>query len=217
MNKMSLQALSQLFRKNFLAGVFVAVPLVVIFWIFDWLLGFLEGFYEFIPEGARPKNFLPPALASIVDFLFLIGVAILLIVGLSLLGSFSKLYLGRKLFRALGDLIQKIPVLGTIYSTIDQLMGALNTGGGKQFNRVVFVEYPRKGVWAVGFVTGPFLADSMPPGYLNVFVPTVPNPTAGFHLIVPESEARESNMKVDEAFKLILSLGIAQGQSQAQP
>lgn len=204
--------MTSLFRKHFLAGVLVLVPIVVILWIFTWMLGFLEGFFALVPDSALPRNLFPSAIASLLNFVFLLGVAVVLVALISLLGFFSKLYLGKKLIAWIGHGIQRIPVLGTLYSTVDQLVRALNQGeGGKQFHRVVLLEYPRAGVWAVGFVTGPFLQKSMPAGYLNVFVPTVPNPTSGFHLIVKESEVRDSHLKVDEAFKLILSLGIAQG------
>ena len=81
--------------------------------------------------------------------------------------------------------------------------------GKEKFNRVVFVEYPRKGVWAVAFVTGHATLRGIPPGFISVFIPTVPNPTSGFHLMVNESEVVESGLSVENAFKLILSLGVA--------
>ncbi len=98
----------------------------------------------------------------------------------------------------------------SVYSALDQLLRTLAAGGGKQFNRVVYVEYPRKGIWALAFVTGPAREKHIPEGHLNIYIPTTPNPTSGFHLIVSEADVRESGMTVEHAFKTILSLGIAQ-------
>ena len=101
-------------------------------------------------------------------------------------------------------------MLRSIYGALEQLLHTLAQGGGAQFRRVVYIEYPRKDVWALAFVTGPARAPGFPDGYLNVYVPTTPNPTSGFHLLVAEAEVRPSELSVEEAFKTILSLGIAQ-------
>ena len=125
------------------------------------------------------------------------------------MGLFSRLYFGKKVFEWLKEGMQKIPFFGSIYSSLEQLISAISSSGGKQFNRVVFIEYPRKEVWAVAFVTGSAKLKGIPPGYLSVYMPTVPNPTSGFHLMVKEDSVVESGLKVDDAFKLILSLGVA--------
>jgi uncharacterized membrane protein len=108
-------------------------------------------------------------------------------------------------------------VIRGVYSALDQLLRTLANGGGQQFNRVVYIEYPRKGLLAIAFVTGPARGPAVPPGHLNVYVPTTPNPTSGFHLIVPENEVRESLLKVEDAFKTILSLGLAQPGESTRP
>ena len=129
-----------------------------------------------------------------------------------MLGWFSRRYLGKKSLELIEEIILRIPVLRGIYTALTQMLRALTVGGGQQFHRVVYLEYPRKGLWTLAFVTGPAKGPAVPPHHLNVYVPTTPNPTSGFYLIVPEGEVRESHMKVDEAFKTILSLGIAQQQ-----
>jgi uncharacterized membrane protein len=187
-------------RQNFISGLFVLAPLLIVLIVFRWVFGGLfSGLNQALPDQAGG-----------VKILILLGLMFAGILSVSLLGFFSKLYLGRRLLVWLGEAIERIPIFGTIYSSLEQLMKTFGSSGGKQFSRVVFVEYPRKEVWAVGFVTGPSTLKAFSDGYLNVFVPTVPNPTSGFHLLVKEADIRESGLKVDEAFKLILSLGVAQ-------
>ncbi|MCM0604948.1 MAG: DUF502 domain-containing protein [Xanthomonadaceae bacterium] len=193
----------EILRKNFLTGVIVFIPMVVIFWISRYFVSFLWDFIDLVPSELRPES-------EVITGLLVLGITVAFAIGIALLGLFSKFYFGKKFLEFFGEQIQRIPVVGTIYSSLDQLLKTLATGGGKQFSRVVYIEYPRVGVWAVAFVTGPAVSKTLPDGYLNVFIPTVPNPTSGFHLIVKETEVKETHLKVEEAFKLILSLGIAQ-------
>jgi uncharacterized membrane protein len=129
--------------------------------------------------------------------------------GISFLGWVSKQYLGQKILELIAFLIQRIPVVRTVYSALDQLLKTVAAGGGKQFSRVVYVEFPRAGCWTLAFVTGRAKVPGSNSPHLNVFVPATPNPTSGFYLIVAEQDVREAGMSVEEAFKAILSLGIA--------
>jgi len=202
---------SELSKRHFFAGILVFIPFGVIAWILAGVVRFLWGFHDLLPVSLKPENFLEnQAWATLFNILITLGVAAVLALGVTILGWISQQYLGRKAIDLLGDLIQQIPVIRSIYSALDQLLRTLAVGDGQQFSRVVLIEYPRKGIWALAFVTGPARGRVLPPGHLNVYVPTTPNPTSGFHLIVPESEVRESGMKVEDAFKTILSLGIAQ-------
>lgn len=200
-----------LLRSNFFAGLLVVIPLAVIAWMIAGAFEALWGLQLFLPEEWRPQNiFEDPTLILLINAAFTLGAALLLALGVSFLGWVSKQYLGMKLLEILASMIQRIPVVRSVYSALDQLLRTMASGGGQQFNRVVYVEYPRKGSWALAFVTGPAKGPGAPENHLNVYVPTTPNPTSGFHLIVPEAEVRESHMKVEEAFRTILSLGIAQ-------
>lgn len=201
----------QFLKNHFFAGLLVVIPLGVIVWLLGAVFQILKQVHQFLPENWKPDNFIDdPAIATLINGLFTFGLVVLILVGVSFLGWASKQFLGKKILEMLGGLIQRIPVIRSIYSALDQLLRTLAAGGGQQFNRVVYIEYPRKGVWAIAFVTGPVQTRALPEGLLNVYVPTTPNPTSGFHLIVQESEVRESHMKVEEAFKVLLSLGIAQ-------
>lgn len=209
---MRFPGLLRLIQANFLTGALVLLPFVVVGWVVGWIVGTLWRLHLFLPEAWHPEAFdQNPALENLVNLLFTVGATAVLILGISLLGWISKQFLGRKALEFAADVIQRIPVLRSVYGALDQLLRTLASGGGKQFSRVVYVEYPRKGIWALAFVTGPAQGPNVPPGHLNVYVPTTPNPTSGFHLLVPEAEVRESHLRVEEAFRTILSLGIAQG------
>ena len=202
----SLPGLGRLLREHFFAGVLVLIPLAVSAWLLGTLLGALWGLHLLLPEALRPDT---PAFKALLT----LGLALLGALAVSFLGWASKQYLGRKFLEMLGELIQRIPVVRSIYSALDQLLKTLASGDGSQFSRVVYVEYPRKGCWALAFVTGPVRGHAPQDGLLNLYVPTTPNPTSGFHLMVAEAEVRESHLSVENAFKTLLSLGIAQGET----
>lgn len=196
---MNLQKIKLIIKDHFLSGLIILAPILIVLIVFQWIFGGLIISIHNITGAVSP----------LVDILILLGVVLAGILVVSLVGLFSRLYFGQKVFEWLKEGMQKIPFFGAIYSSLEQLISAISSSGGKQFNRVVFIEYPRKEVWAVAFVTGNAKLKGIPPGYLSVYIPTVPNPTSGFHLMVKESEVVDSGLKVDEAFKLILSLGVA--------
>ncbi len=205
------QNVGSLLKGHFFAGMLVLLPLGVIAWIIAWVMGMLWKLHTLVPEALRPENyFSSPTAAALVNLLFTLAVTLGLAIAISLLGWSSRHYVGQKALEFIGDGIQRIPVIRSVYSALDQLLRTFSAGGGQQFNRVVYIEYPRKGIWALAFVTSAARGPGAPEHHLNVYVPTTPNPTSGFHLIVSESEVRESHLSVEEAFKTILSLGIAQ-------
>ena len=205
---MTAQKVKSIIKNHFLSGLLILAPLLIVAVVFQWIFGGMLGWIERNPlqwffNGQNTE------IAGVVRFLFIIGILLGLVILVSLIGFFSRLYFGKKTFEWLKEGIEKIPLFGPIYSSLDQLFKAISSSGGKQFSRVVYIEYPRKGVLAVAFVTGKADLKGIPHGYLSVYIPTVPNPTSGFHLMISESEVIESGLKVDEAFKLILSLGVA--------
>jgi len=217
-SKWRLPNLPSLIRSYFFSGVLVVIPLGVIAWISVSALETLWMLPGILPESWRPEYWIQdPSTAEVVNAGIVLLLALLLVLLVSLLGWISTQYLGKKVLDSLGHLIQRIPVLRSIYSALDQLLRTFTSGSGQQFNRVVYIEYPRKGVWALAFVTGSAKGPAAPAHHLNVYVPTTPNPTSGFHLIVPEAEVRESGMSVEEAFRTILSLGIAQPETHRDP
>ena len=176
--------LGALLKGHFFTGLLVLIPIGVIAWILASALSLLWRLHLLFPPSMRPENLIEDRrLALLINFALTLGVALLLALFVSILGWASKLYLGKKALDILAHIIQRIPVVRSIYSALDQLLKTLAASGGQQFNRDV---------------------------------PTTPNPTSGFHLIVPEKDVRDSHMKVEEAFKVILSLGIAQPDSVSQ-
>ena len=201
----------ELVRKNFFAGFLILIPLGVILWILITLFLMVIDLYGFLPTAWRPDSYFEEgALKSLFTGLTIFTLLCLLAILVTGLGMVSKFYVGERVLEVIGDVIQRIPVVGTIYGSLDQLLRAFSSSGGQQFRRVVYVEFPRKGIWTIGFVTGTNRSPLIPEGHVNLFVPTVPNPTSGFYLIVHESELKETNLKVEEAFKTLLSFGIAQ-------
>jgi uncharacterized membrane protein len=200
-----------LFRRHFLTGIFVLIPIGVVAWILARVFEALSAVHLLIPEEWKPINHFDEVTAQFLNFAVTIGLTIAFAFLVSMLGWFSKNVLGAKILAGVSDLIQRIPVVRAIYSSLNQLLRTMAAGDKQQFSRVVYVEYPRKGTWALAFVTGNARKPIEDAGaFLNVYVPTTPNPTSGFHLIVPESEVRDSGLSVEEAFKTILSLGMAQ-------
>lgn len=208
-----LQNLLALLKRHFFAGLLVLAPLGVIAWLCVWALGAIWRLREWLPQSWQPDTYLhDPSAAALVNILVTLGFAVVLALAISGLGWASKQYLGEKLLQLLGHLIERIPVIRGVYSSLNQLLRAMAAGDGQQFSRVVYVEYPRKGIWAIAFVTGPARGFGLMPGHLNLYVPTTPNPTSGFHLIAPETDVRDTHMSVEDAFKTLLSLGIAQNE-----
>ncbi len=203
-----------LLRGHFFTGLFIFIPIGVITWIAGKVLALLWGIQKILPEAWRPESFISDSsLVFLLKLTITTAAILILLFGISFLGWISKQYIGQKVLEWIAELIQHIPVLRSVYTTLDQLFKAMAPGGegkGHQFSRVVYIEYPRKGVWAIAFVTGPARGIAVPKKHLNVFLPATPNPTSGFHLIVSEDEVIETQMKVEDAFKTILSLGIAQ-------
>ncbi|MCM2279670.1 MAG: DUF502 domain-containing protein [Oligoflexia bacterium] len=207
-----LNDITTLLKSNFLAGAFIIIPLAVAAWLLFSAMEALWHLQFLVPEQWRPESFIQDrTLITVLNLIFIVVATLALAMGISFLGWSSKHYLGRKTLQWVAEVIQHIPVVRSVYSALDQLLRTLGSGGGQQFNRVVYVEYPRKGLWTLAFVTGPAKSPAIgSAALLNIYVPTTPNPTSGFHLIVPETDVRDANMKVEDAFKTILSLGIAQ-------
>ena len=199
-----------LLKKNFFAGLLVLLPLVVIGWIASRVFVTLWGLRNLLPDHWLPENiFQDPAISGLVNIVFIVCAVVLLAAGVSFLGWTSKLYLGRKILGLIAEVIQHIPVLRGVYTSLVQLLNALTLGGTNQFSRVVYVEYPRRESWTLAFVTSSARIPQIQSALLGLYVPTTPNPTSGFYILVPEKDVIDADMGVDEALKTIISLGLA--------
>jgi uncharacterized membrane protein len=161
-----------------------------------------------IPRGYRPEDLLPfpiPGLGVIIIVLLLL-----------ITGMLVRNYLGRRLVSVWDFIISHIPLVNKFYISVQQLVQTVANGGTKDFNRVVLLEFPRKGVYSLAYVTGVAVGELQEKTHkkvINVYVPTTPNPTSGYYLIVPEDEIIELDMSVEDSFKLLISGGIINPES----
>lgn len=203
-----LQRLKQDFKNDLIAGLLVVIPLATTIWLsFNmaiWVIDMLTR----IPKRLNPFDGLDPILVNVLNVF--VGLTVPLF-GILLIGLMARNIVGRWLLDLGEGILQAIPFAGSVYKTLKQLLETLLQDSKDKFRRVVLVEYPRKGVWAIAFVTGTMSSDfqaqfSCP--MLNVFIPTTPNPTSGWYAIVKEEEVLPMSMSVEDAFKLIISGGI---------
>jgi len=192
------RSLSLTLRNYFITGVVVLIPIGFTLYLSKILIGISS---KLIPGNINPNSYLPFKIPGIE-----ILISIILI---TIVGGISLSFLGKKILKIIDDLFKKIPFLRTIYSAIVQMTETFSKSGGSK-KSVVLVEYPRKGIWAVGFATKENkgeMSDKANKRLLNVFIPTTPNPTSGFLLMFPIDEVIYLNMSFEEASKFIVSAG----------
>ena len=204
------QGLRHSIRYRLVSGMLVLVPvgvtLLVMRWVLQWMAGFLLPFVEkpvFRLATALDMGYIPPQVLRVP----LMIVSVLgFLMAVYLTGALAQAVIGRRLIHAGEAVLMRVPLARTIYSAAKQVMAAITTPT-HSLRTVVLVEFPRRGTWSVGFLTGR-LAGAEDRGMLKVFVPTTPNPTTGFFVIIPQADVRMTDMKVEEAFKMIISGGL---------
>ncbi len=194
----------QFFKKYFTAGIIALLPIAGTLWLLKVLILSAEEFFRsFIPPQFLPENhfgFDIPGLGILFAIIFIL-----------LVGLLTRLYIGRRLFNIGDRLFGRIPLGRGIYSAIKQFLGTITGEERKSFRQVVLVEYPSPGLHALGFFTGYASGEVQAKTKVkvaNVFIPTTPNPTSGFLLMVPESKLIHLEMSVEDAFKFIVSGGV---------
>ena len=185
-------------RNYFLAGAVVLIPIAITLYL---TLFFIKISANLLPKEINPNNYLPIDIPGIE-----ILISVILII---FIGWLSLSFLGKKIIELINNLLKKIPILRTIYSAIGQMTETLTSSKNKQ-QSVVLIEYPRKGLWAVAFATKQnkgIIKNSINEEVINVFVPTTPNPTSGFLLMVPKKDLIYLNVTFEQASKFIVSAG----------
>ena len=185
-------------RNFFFTGVIVLVPIGFTLYLSKFLINFSA---KLVPSGLNPNTYLPYAIPGIEILLTMIFITII--------GGLSLSFLGKKFLQLIDDLFRRIPILRTIYSAIGQMTESFRTQEGNK-KSVVLIEYPRKGTWAVGFATKENTGEiksKVNQNLVNVFVPTTPNPTSGFLLMIPKEDLIYLDMTFEEASKFIVSAG----------
>ena len=185
-------------RNNFIAGVVVLIPIGITLYLTLFILKF-SG--KIIPKEINPNNYLP---FDIPGLEILIAVIII-----TFIGWLSLSFLGKKFFELFNNILKKIPILRTIYSAIGQMTESFTKSDNSQ-KSVVLLEYPRKGIWVVGFATKDnkgTIENKIKEELVNIFVPTTPNPTSGFLLMVPKKDLIYLEISFEQASKFIVSAG----------
>ena len=190
-------------RKYFVTGLLILVPLAITIWVLNLIISTMDQSLLLLPERWRPEavvGFHIPGLGTMLTLLviFLTGLA-------------TRNFVGKRIVWAWEALLIRIPVVRSIYSSVKQVSDTLFSSSGNAFRKALLVQYPREGSWTIGFLTGVPGGDvrnHLQGDYVSLYIPTTPNPTSGFFLMVPRADTIELDMNVDEALKYIVSMGV---------
>ena len=190
-------------KKYFITGLLVLVPLFITVWVISGLVGMMDQSLLLLPETWRPKAQLGldiPGMGAILTLLIIF-----------VTGVIATNFFGKRLILVWEALLARVPVVKSIYASVKQVSDTLFSDSGNAFRQAVLVQFPRPGVWTIAFVTGKpggDVANHLSGDYLSVYVPTTPNPTGGYFLMLPRADVVELDMSVDEALKYIISMGV---------
>ncbi len=194
---------SQLIKRYFITGLLIWVPLVITAWVLSVIVNTLDQSLHLLPEVLHPKNLIGFSIP---------GVGALLTLGMILLtGLLATNFIGEKLVHWWNALLSRIPVVNSVYKAVKQVSDTLFAPNGNAFRKALLVQYPREGSWTIAFLTGTpggDIKNHLDGSYVSVYVPTTPNPTSGFFLMMPAKDVVELEMSVDEALKYIISMGV---------
>lgn len=197
-------------RQYFITGLLVWLPMGVTVWVLLWLLGILDGIFLGVLAAVEA---MAPALQPLANSLRHIPGLGVILVAVVILGTglFVANIFGQWALRQWDRLMTRIPVVRSIYSSVKQVSDTLFSGSGQAFSQALLIQYPRQGAWTIAFLTGKpggEVATHLQGDYVSVYVPTTPNPTSGFFLMVPRADVVALAMSVDEALKYVISMGV---------
>jgi uncharacterized membrane protein len=194
-----LRKFGRLLKGELITGMVLLAPVGGTIYLVYLLVSAIDGLY---PDALRPRihGYPVPGLGVVTVFLLALGV-----------GIFAHNFFGQRLVGLFDKVFQKVPLFGGTYGLIKQVFESVFAQGAESFNRAVLIEYPRPGIYAIAFVTATDVPIRSSEGHelVSVFVPTTPNPTSGFYLLVDKSLTRELDMPVQAAFKLVITMGVA--------
>jgi uncharacterized membrane protein len=204
------------FKKYLLTGLLVWVPLAITLWVLQLIIGTMDQIGALLPTSMRPDSWLLQAMEG--SFPFLVGShhipgfgVILTIVVLLLTGVFATNVLGLRLLLVGEKVLNRIPIVRSIYSSVKQVSDTLFSDSGQAFRQALLVRFPHADAWTIAFMTGipgGEVAAVLEGEYVSVYVPTTPNPTSGYFIMVKKSDVIELDMSVDEALKYVISMGV---------
>ena len=192
-----------MFKKYLIAGLLVWIPLAITFWVLDLIVGTMDQTLLLLPPSWRPDAWLPFHIPGI-------GLVLSLLIVL-ITGVLAANIIGERLLRWWHGLLNRIPIVRSIYSSVKQISDTLLATRGQSFRKVVLIEFPQSGQWTLGFVVGApgaAIATVTAADVITVYVPTAPNPTSGYVLVVRPEDVREVDISVDDALKFHISLGV---------
>lgn len=194
---------SQLIKRYFITGLLIWVPLVITGWVLSLIVSTLDQSLRLLPEAVHPQNLFGFAIPG--------AGAVLTLAMILLTGLLAANFIGQKLVGWWDKLLARIPVVNSVYKAVKQVSDTLFAPNGNAFRKALLVQYPRQGSWTIAFLTGApggDLVNHLTGDYVSVYVPTTPNPTSGFFLMMPTADVIELDMTVDEALKYIISMGV---------
>ncbi len=201
-------------RTSFLTGIVVIAPVALTIWLIWSVIGWFDGFVlPFVPDAYRPENILNTIFGYDLKLNIRgVGVVVFLVFA-TLVGWLAKGLIGRSFIKYAENLVNRMPVVRSFYSGIKQIAETVFAQQERSFEKACMIEYPRKGIWAIGFVSttakGEIAARNTKKGpMVSVFVPTTPNPTSGFLLFFPKADIIELDMSIEDAAKLVISAGL---------
>jgi len=193
----------QLIKRYFITGLLIWVPLAITAWVISLIAGAADQSLRLLPEALRPQNLFGFAIPGT-------GIAVTLLIIFST-GLLAANFIGQRLVTWWEKLLDRIPVVNSIYSSVKQVSDTLFSSSGNAFRQALLIRYPHPESWTIAFLTGTpggDVANHLSDDFVSVYVPTTPNPTSGFFLMLRRSDVIELDMDVDEALKYIISMGV---------
>ena len=190
-------------KKYFVTGLLIWIPLVITFVVLAWIVNTLDQILLLVPATVRPEAFFGfhvPGIGVVISLL------LILITGLA-----AANFVGQRMVGFWESLLSRIPVVKSIYYSVKQVSDTLLSSNGQAFRKALLIQYPHQGIWTIAFQTGKPGGDAarhLGDDFVSVYVPTTPNPTSGFFLMLPRKDAIELDMSVDDALKYIISMGV---------
>jgi uncharacterized membrane protein len=190
-------------KKYFITGLLIWIPLIITLWVLKVIFDTLDGSLLLLPESFQTERWLGVHIPGLGALLTLVIVL--------LTGIFATNFFGAQLVQLWHQVLNRIPVVNSIYSSVKQISDTVFSSSGQAFRKALLVQWPHQGMWTIAFLTGApggDVATLLPPDCLSVYVPTTPNPTGGYFVIVQRSQVIELDMTVDQALKYIISMGV---------
>ena len=190
-------------RKYFITGLLILVPLAITLWVLHSVISTMDQSLLLLPTQWRPEQLFGFKVLGIGTILTLLIVFVT--------GLLAQNFIGNYVVEAWESLLKRIPIVNSIYSSVKQVSDTLFSSSGNAFSKALLVQYPREGSWTIAFLTGVpggAVASHLTGEYISIYVPTTPNPTSGFFLMVPKADTIELDMSVDAALKYVVSMGV---------